>query len=65
MTNKQVKAKGFAYNDTDPNVKIAVTMPREDFNWMRAQAIAKNCSISAIIREYVSVGIEVDKDMGE
>jgi hypothetical protein len=59
------KAKGFAYSDDSATVKIAVAMPRENFEYMRRKAIAKGWSISEVIREYVATGIYVDQDMGE
>lgn len=63
--NRTSQAKGFAYSDNSATVKIAVAMPRENFEYMRRKAIAKGWSISEVIREYVATGIYVDQDMGE
>lgn len=64
-THQTSKAKGFALDSNSPNVKIAVTMPRESFNELREKALARGWSISEVIREYVNTGIIVDKEMGE
>lgn len=59
------RAKGFAYSHDSATVKIAVSMPREDFNCLREKAIRLGWSISEVIRQYVNTGIIVDKEMGE
>jgi hypothetical protein len=61
---KTVDAKGWS-DGKSANVKIAVTMPRQDFEALRDKAAWLKKSISAVIREYVNTGILVDKDMGE
>lgn len=63
--NRTAAAKGFSYNDGSATVKIAVAIPRENFNALREKAIAKGWSISEVIREYVSTGIIVDREMEE
>lgn len=63
--NRTSAAKGFAYSDDSATVKIAVAMPRESFNALREKAIAKGWSISEVIREYVNVGIIIDREMEE
>lgn len=59
------QAKGFSIREDGATVKIAVTIPREHFDFMKRKALAKGWSISEAIREYIATGIYVDQDMGE
>lgn len=51
------------YSVAPGTVKIAVSMPREHFEHMRLKALKNGCSISQVIRDYIDIGIIVDKDM--
>lgn len=59
------QAKGFSANPKANTVKIAVTVPREHFDYMRIKALKNGWSISEVIREYINTGIIVDKEMGD
>lgn len=54
-------AKG--YEEPSGLVQIAVRIPKDVFERMKAFAIKDNVSIAAKIRDYIEVGVEVDHDM--
>lgn len=58
---KTNEAMGFcASHDT---CKISVTIPHASFDELKRRAIIQKRSISAQIRDYIEVGLEVDRDM--
>lgn len=59
------QAKGFSGYPNAGTVKIAVTMPREHFEYMKLKALKNGWSISEVIREYINTGIIVDKEIEE
>jgi hypothetical protein len=58
---KTVDAMGFC--ERRGIVKIAVLMPIADFDELKRRAVKEGTSISAQIREYVHLGLQVDADM--
>ena len=57
---KTREAQGFSSNGC--TIKIAVTIPRNLFLELKAQAIRQGRSISAQIGDYIQVGVAVDRD---
>lgn len=59
------QAKGFSEYPNSGTVKIAVTMPREHFEYMKLKALKNGWSISEVIRAYIETGIIVDREIEE
>lgn len=56
-------AKG--YEEPNGQVQIAVRIPKALFDEMKRFAIKDRVSIAVRIRDYIQVGVEVDRDMKE
>lgn len=57
------QAKGYSAYPDAGTVKISVRMPCGHFDHMKLKALKNGTSIAEVIRSYIEVGIEVDKDM--
>jgi hypothetical protein len=53
------------YEEPNGQVQIAVRIPKALFDEMKSFAVKSNTSIAARIRDYIQVGVEVDRDMEE
>lgn len=54
-------AKG--YQDENGQIQIAVRIPQPLFIEMKRLAVKEKISLAAKIRDYIQVGVEVDRDM--
>ena len=54
-------AKG--YQEEDGQVQIAVRLTKPLFEEMKRFALKEKVSLAAKIRDYIAVGVEVDRDM--
>lgn len=64
MTHASTKhAKG--YQEPNGEVQIAVRIPRALFEEMKQFALKADTSIAARIRDYIQVGVDVDRDIEE
>jgi hypothetical protein len=54
-------AKG--YQEPNGQVQIAVRIPLSVFNGLKRFAVKDGVSLAAKIRDYISLGVEVDNDI--